>query len=50
MSFYFPSSYRSNFFNGHKQVQAGLSALEDALEAGFEDFKVMNRMISVVVS
>ena len=26
-----------------EQIQAGLSALEDALQVGFEDFKVMNQ-------
>lgn len=30
------------------QIQAGLSALEDAMEAGFEDFKVISRIISIV--
>lgn len=26
-----------------KQIQAGVSALEEALQSGFEDFKVMNQ-------
>jgi hypothetical protein len=26
-----------------KQIQAGLSALKDALQSGYEDFKVMNQ-------
>lgn len=30
------------------QIQAGLSALKDALEAGFEDFKVTNKTSQLI--
>lgn len=36
------SSYAVPIFLLSLQIQAGLSALKDALEAGFEDFKVTN--------
>lgn len=40
-SIHFPCFFR--------QIQAGLSALEDALEAGYEDFKVIKRIIKSIV-
>ena len=32
-----------HFLSFFRQIKAGLSALEDALEAGYEDFKVIER-------
>lgn len=32
----------------HYQVKAGLSALEDAMEAGYEDFKVIYHLEQVL--
>lgn len=36
-------------FQFFKQIQAGLSALEDALKAGFEDFKVTYQFENTMV-
>lgn len=35
-------------FSFSLQIQAGLSALKDALEAGFEDFKVTNKTSQLI--
>lgn len=46
---YLPNQYTNGVINFSKQIQAALSSLEEALNAGFEDFKVINPTASYIV-